>query len=73
MAHKKNMELGDGESDQKLMAKSALAKDQYYFTVLTSGGSQPPWFPATETPAPILTFLGTCIYKRTHIWIRINE
>lgn len=43
MAHKKeNMELGDGEPDQKLMAKSALAKDQCYISLPTSGSSKPP-------------------------------
>lgn len=60
------MELRDGEPGQQLTAKSALAKDQNYFTLLTSRGSQPPVILATEAPAPIFASLGTCTYKSTN-------
>lgn len=52
------IELGDGEPGQQLMAKSALANDQNYFTVTTPRGSRPPVILTTETLTPIFAFLG---------------
>lgn len=57
------MELGDGEPGQQLTEKSALAKDQNFFTVTTSRGSQPPVILATETPTPIFASLGSVHIK----------
>lgn len=60
------MELRDGEPGQQLTAKFSLEKDQNYFTLPTSCGSQPPGILAIEAPAPIFASLGTCTYKSTN-------